>query len=121
MGEIMVKFELVTSENDIYIYHYYPEGDFASEPGVIELNLNVESIYLVKLAARDFERYVTAEERNSLIRALNDMIAENGGDDFEEYVTEGYTRRVFADQAISGILDGLKKGNPPENGMRAWY
>ena len=49
------------------------------------------------------------------------MIAEEGGNDFEEYVTEGYTRRFYADQAISGIIDGLEKGNPPENGMRAWY
>ncbi|MCK3942625.1 hypothetical protein HCC47_07295 [Streptococcus suis] len=117
----MVKFELFTSENGTYTYHYYPEGDFTSEPGVIELNLKTESIYLVKLADRDFERYVTAEERNSLIKSLNDMIAEEGGNDFEEYVTEGYTRRFYADQAISGIIDGLEKGNPPENGMRAWY
>ncbi|GEM_PF-4295616 len=25
----MVKFELVTSENGIYTYHYYPEGEFS--------------------------------------------------------------------------------------------
>ena len=25
----MVKFKLITKENDIYIYEYYPEGDFS--------------------------------------------------------------------------------------------
>lgn len=49
------------------------------------------------------------------------MIEKNGGSDFEEFVTDGYTRRFYGDHAISGIVSQIKEGLPPETGKTIWY
>ena len=49
----MLKFKLISKENGIYIYEYYPEGDFSKKPGVVSLDINTQEIKILVAAEED--------------------------------------------------------------------
>ena len=124
-GRDMVAYELHERTEDKLTYWYYSEGKKDKEPGVIVAYLKAESIKVIKVAEADFEYEVSAEEMNEMVKAINEMIRECGGTDFDEYATEYATEpshiTEYGDFAIRDISNRVNKGDIPESGIAMWY
>lgn len=121
----MVKFYLISNENGIAKYEYYPEGDKEKTSGLIYLDTNNGKVVLIKEAEGDFASIVTAKSLNDMRDDINRMRIENGEDPLTEdelpTATEDEAYHFYASHAKSRISDLFEKGTVPEYGMVAWY
>lgn len=117
----MGTYELHERIGDKLTYWYYPEGKKDKEPGVIVADLKAESIKVIKMAEADFEYEVSAEEMNEMVKAINEMIRECVGADFDDYATEPSHITEYGDFAIRDISNRVNKGDIPESGIAVWY
>ena len=120
----MLKFKLKSKENGIYIYEYYPEGDFSKKPGIVKLDTNKEEIEIAVMAEKDFVRIITAEELNESRESMNKLRQKEGdpplteeewplANDDEEYY-------LYGSPMIARICDDFAAGDLKEEGMIAW-
>lgn len=117
----MVTYELHERTEDKLTYWYYSEGKKDKGPGVIVVDLKAESIKVIKVAEADFEYEVSAKEMNEMVKAINEMIRECGGIDFDESATEPSHITEYGDFAARDIADRVNKGDIPESGIAMWY
>lgn len=121
----MVKYKLFFKEKNIFRYYYYVFGNLNSEPGIIEVNLEKETIEIITPAPNDFLETFTIEDALSLREGINEIRKGNG----EPEVTENelkipkkdtkYYR--YGSPAMRDISGKLEKDNKlPENGTVAW-
>ena len=121
----MVKFKLISKENDIYIYEYYPEGDFSKNSGIIKFNINKQEIEVLVIAEKDFVRIITAEELNESRESMNELRQEEGHPPFTEeewpLAKEDIEHYFYASPVIDTIFNDFANGDLKEEGMIAWY
>jgi hypothetical protein len=117
----MVTFILVKKNGAHLIYWYYPEGNEALKPGIIEVDLDRTEIKVTELAEEDWERNISPEELNEVVEAINRMKRERGDTDIVELATEAERSIFYGDHAVSEICKHLKNGEIPEKGIQAWY
>lgn len=121
----MVTFKLKEKRDNRFIYEYFPEGDFTKNAGIIVVDTVAESVFIEKVAERDFERRTTAKELNQLRDTVNVMRAENGEPLLteEEWPTakKGSRWYFYADHAIRELCDLFNSGKEPTEGMAMWY
>ena len=120
----MLKFKLISKENGIYIYEYYPEGDFSKKPGIVKLDTNKEEIEVVVMAEEDFVRIITAEELNVSRESMNKLRQEEGDPPLTEeewpLAKEDEEYYLYASPMIAKICDDFAAGDLKEEGMIAW-
>lgn len=116
----MVTFKLVEEDGAHLVYWYYPEGNEALRPGIIEVDLESNEITVTELAEKDWERDIPPEEQNKLIEAINQMKRERCATDFVELATEPEHCIYYGDHAVSEIYKYLRTGETPKEGMQAW-
>jgi len=117
----MVTYELHERKDNKLMYWYYPEGKKDKEPGVIVADLKAESIKITKVAEGDSEYEVSAEEMNKMVKAINDMIRECGGTNFDDYAAEPSYITEYGDFAVRDIANRVNNGDIPESGIAMWY
>ena len=121
----MVTFKLLDKTGKVIRYEYFPEDDKNSEAGIIGINVDEESIVVVKMAERDSLRHVLASELNEMRDSINEMRKENGEPQLTEEelptATEDEVFYCYASHAISKIKEAYEKGCVLEEGMAAWY
>ena len=121
----MVEFKLKSKENGIYIYEYYPEGDFSKKPGIVKLDTNKEEIEIAVMAEEDFVRIITAEELNESRESMNKLRQEEGDPPFTEeewpLAKEDIEHYYYGSHVINRICDDFAAGDLKEDGMVAWY
>lgn len=120
-GRDMVTYELHERTEDKLTNWCYPKGKKDKEAGVIVAYLKAESIKVIKVAEADFEYEVSAEEMNEMVKAINEMIRECGGTDFDDYATEPSHITGYGDFVVRDIADRVNKGDIPESGIAMWY
>ena len=49
----MVKYKLIGKENGIYIYEYYPKGNYSKKCGIVKLDTNKKGIEVSIVAEED--------------------------------------------------------------------
>lgn len=74
----MVKYKLFFKEKNIFRYYYYVFGNLNSEPGIIEVNLEKETIEIITPAPNDFLETFTIEDALSLRESINEIRKEKG-------------------------------------------
>ena len=120
----MVEFKLKSKENGIYIYEYYPEGDFSKKPGIVKLDTNKEEIEIAVMAEEDFVRIITAEELNESRESMNKLRQEEGDPPLTEeewpLAKEDEEYYLYASPMIAKICDDFAAGDLKEEGMIAW-
>lgn len=121
----MVKFRLKEKNNNKYTYEYFPEGDLKKETGIIIVDTVAESVWIEKVAEKDFECYTTAEELNDMRDSINKMRAEDGEPPLTEEELPTATKNekwfYYADKAINRLCDLFNNGEEPTEGFVAWY
>ena len=117
----MVTYELHEKTEDKLTNWCYPEGKKDKAAGVIVAYLKAEIIKVIKVAEADFEYEVSAEEMNEMVKAINEMIRECGGTDFDDYATEPSHITGYGDFVVRDIADRVNKGDIPESGIAMWY
>ena len=117
----MVYFELFYRSELLLKYHYWPENNRNSEPGIVVVELNTGNIYIEKIAALDFKRVVPAEEVNKLVDSINEDILARGGTDLEEYIDHDLVSYFYGNHVLSALQDAFDEGKVVENDTRAWY
>ena len=121
----MVIFKLISKENGIYVYEYYPEGDFSKKPGIVKLDTNKQKLELIVMAEEDFVRIITAEELNESRESMNKLRQEEGDPPFTEeewpLAKEDEEYYLYASPMIAKICDDFVAGDLKEEGMIAWY
>ena len=121
----MVKFKLKEKIKNKLIYEYFPDGDFSKEAGIIIVDIEVESVWVEKVAKEDFECHTSADELNDMRNAINEMRAENGKPPLTEEelptATKGSRWYFYANHAINRLCDLFNNGEEPTEGTVAWY
>ena len=102
-------------------YHYWPENDRNSEPGIVVVELNTCNIYIEKIASRDSKRVNPVEEVNRIVDSINEDILVRGGTDLEEYIDHNLVSYFYGNHVLSALLDAFDEGKVVENDTRAWY
>lgn len=121
----MVKYKLFFKEKNIFKYYYYVFGNLNSEPGIIEVNLEKETIEIITPAPNDFLETFTIEDALSLREGINEIRKENGEPELTENelkIPKKDTKYYrYGSPAMRDISDKLEKDNKlPENGTVAW-
>lgn len=88
---------------------------------MIVADLKAESIKMTKVADSDTEYEAPAEEMNGMVKAINDMIRECSGTDFDEYATEPSYITGYGDFTVRDIINHVNKGDISESGAAMWY
>ncbi len=117
----MVAYELIEKNDDKLIYRYFPADERDKKPGTVIVDRLSKKIEVTEIAEMDVENYITPEELNEMIDAINEMRKERGCMDFDEHVETGETSIYFADHVVFDLRDRLKNGEIPEKGMPMWY
>lgn len=121
----MVKYKLFFKEKNIFRYYYYVFGNLNSEPGIIEVNLEKETIKIITPAPNDFLETFTIEDALSLREGINEIRKENGEPELTENELKIPKKDIkyyrYGSPAMRNISDKLEKDNKlPENGTVAW-
>ena len=116
----MVKYILVEEGRRFICYFYYANGEEDKKPGIIIVDKEKEEIDVIQLAEDDFERMVSVEELNLLIKDVNEMRTASGEPPYE-LETNPERSIFFGDHAVSEIRENLLKGVVPNQGVRYWY
>lgn len=121
----MVKFYLISNENGIAKYDYYPEGNQEKTPGLIYLGTKTGKVTLIAKAEDDFSSIATVKSMNDMRDNINRMRSENGEESLIEEelptATEDEVYHFYASHAKSRIRDLFEKGTVPEYGVVVWY
>lgn len=121
----MVKYKLKEKTDSLYIYEYFPEGDFSKAAGTIVVDIRAESIYLEKAAEDDFECNAAIKELNELRDSINKMRNENGEPQLTEeelpLATEDAKWYFYAEHAIDQLRKLFNESREPTEGTIAWY
>lgn len=111
----MVTFELITNENGILKYNYWPEGKKNRKAGLIVAQVEDCLVEMREMAAGDLQRMITAEELNRMTDMLNAASQERGEEPVLEYTDQGVVSYVYGDIAMGVIWQALQEGNILEN------
>ena len=121
----MLKFKLISKENGLYIYEYYPDGDFSKKPGIVSLDINTQEIKILVAAEEDFMCHATAEQLNKSRESINECRKEIGEPPLTEeelpIATEDIGWYYFGDHMLMYLVCRLEDSNFEEEGMVAWY
>lgn len=122
----MVTFFLVINNDEIAVFHYFPEGREESGYGVITIFKQEERIEVTKLAAEDFEYHISKEEDDAMRDSVNEMRAKEGeplltNEEWKPFPPEGIDMTFYASHAISRIVEAYNKGVLLDYGKSAWY
>ena len=121
----MVTFKLLYKSDKEIRYEYFPENDKLSEAGIIGIDVNQNSIFIIQPAERDTLRRVSASELNELRDSINEMRKENRESPLAEeelpIATENDVFYYYASHAIRKIAEDYDEGHIHEEGMVAWY
>ncbi len=121
----MLEFKLISKENGVYIYEYYPDGNFSKKPGIVKLDTNKQKIELVVMAEEDFVRIITAEELNESRESMNKLRQEEGLPPFTEVEwpleKEDIEHYFYGSHVVNKIWEDFIGNTMKEEGMVAWY
>ena len=117
----MVTFRLIEVDEQRIVYWYFPEGKEEKGHGIIIVDRLQDEIAITEVAPEDIERDISAEELNKMAEAINQMKREAGKTDFVEMTTESEHSTYYGDHDVCEILEHLRKGEIPQNGMQIWY
>lgn len=119
----MVTFKLVFKDEHILIYEYYPNG-IEENPGIIEVNLDNQTIEVTKIARSDFETKISVKSLKQMRDSINNMRKENGRPELTEkelpIATEPLVYLFYGSHAKNNIAKAVNSGEPLEKGMTAW-
>lgn len=122
----MVKYELFSRSSEFARYYYYVEGNTASEPGIIEVNLIKHSFEIAKASPNDFIHSYTKKKALQLLHGINEMRKENGvplmtEEDFKLPKEDEYYY-VYGSKAAKDIEKKiLEEKVVPKSGSIIWY
>ena len=121
----MVTFRLLYKTEKEIRYEYFPEDDRNSEAGIIGINVDEESVFVVQPAGRDSLRCVPTSELNEMRDSINEMRKEKGEPLLtEEELPTAMEDEIFyyyASHAIRKIIEAYEVGNVLAEGMAIWY
>ena len=117
----MVYFELFYRSELLLKYHYWPENNRNSEPGIVVVELNTGNIYIEKIAALNSKRLISVEEVNRMVDSINEDILARGGTNLEKYIDHDLISYFYGNHFLSALQDAFDEGKVLENDTRAWY
>lgn len=121
----MVTFRMIFKSDKEIRYEYFPEGNKASTPGIIDINLVNKEIKVLLPAEQDILITATAESLNVMRKSINEMRAELGEQPLTEeelpIVTHNRHYYCYASKAINRIIDSYNNGILLEDGHVIWY
>jgi hypothetical protein len=115
-----VRYVLNGIEGDNAVYWYYPEGETEKSKGVILYSLSKKDIKMVKAAENDVEEVIPPDDINEMIYVINLQKQCMGRTDFIKYENEPIHSFLYADQAMTGILNRIESGKMPKTGTKKW-
>jgi len=122
----MVKYKRFYKDYQIIKYYYYVEGDFSSEPGIIEVNITNQSINIITHAPDDYLRSFTPKDAKIILDGINGMRKEDGRPPITEdeagIPKETSHYYEYGSHAVRDITKIINEQNIiPEKGTVAWY
>lgn len=111
----MVTFELISNENGILKYNYWPEGNKARKEGLIVAQVEDCLVELRVRAAADLQRIITAEELNHMTDLLNAERKAQGVEELLEYTDQDTVSYLYGDIVMGVIWQALQEGTVLEN------
>lgn len=123
--DVMVTFRLISKTDREVLYEYYPEDEKDSSPGLIEIDIEENTIEVIKMAECDSVRIIEATELNAMRGNIDSVRGENGEASLSEdelpTATEDCKYYRYASYVISKISEAYNRGIILENGMAMWY
>lgn len=121
----MVTFKLLYRADKEIRYEYFPEDDKNCSAGIIGINVDEESIFVVQPAEKDMLRCVPFDDLNAMRDSINEMRRENGEPPLSEEelptAKEDDVFYYYDSHAINKIAEAYNHGEILEHGMAAWY
>ena len=121
----MVKYKLISKENGLYIYEYYPKGNYSKKCGIVKLDTNKKGIEISIVAEEDFLYIITAKELNKSRDIINVFRKENGEKPLTEeelpMLKEDVKRYYYGSHVVNKIWEDFIGNTMKEEGMVAWY
>lgn len=106
----MVSFELISNENGILKYNYWPEDKRSRKAGLIVAQAEECLVELREMAAGDLRQLIKAEELNRMTDMLNAARQQNGEEPDIPYTEEDAISYLYGDLAMSCIWQALQEG-----------
>ena len=120
----MVTFKLKSKENGIYIYEYYPNGDFSKKAGVIRLDTVAQETKIEKVAEDDYLQVITAKELNESREWISKTRQEEDLSPLTEKAwpleKQDLVFYYYGAYVESRIIKDLKNNSLLEEGFMAW-
>lgn len=117
----MVTFRLAEETKEHLVYLYYPEGRDSKRPGIIILDRATERLEIKELAEEDWSREISSDELNEFGKKINDLAQELGTNEYVKMVDKSKVICFYGDHAKKAILEKLREGTIPTEGVRYWY
>ncbi len=121
----MVIYKLTFHDERKIQWHYWPEGNEEKMPGVIEINIEEDTISITKPAEEDFEIPVLVDDLKEMRDAINQMRVEEGRPllkDDEFPLPENDSKCwQYGSNVLDDINNAYENGTIKETGTVAWY
>lgn len=121
----MVYYRLKEKTEQFIRYEYFPKKHMESEPGIIVIDTDAETIDIEIMAADDFIINHSFEEQNELRNSVNAMRKEDGQPELTEEewptATSEMKYAAYGSHAIHNLIKKYDENEVPNEGMVMWY
>lgn len=122
---MMVYYRLKEKTEQYIRYEYFPEKHMESEPGIIVIDTDAETIDIEIMAADDSLIKHSMEEQNELRNSVNAMRKEDGQPELTEEewptATSEMKYATYGSHAIHDIIKKYDENDVPNEGTVMWY